>query len=123
MGIYIPYKRDVLIKRIKQLRAENNITQPMLADMVGMTKGAIGHYESSNNCREPALGIVYDFSKIFKVSIDYLLGTSDFRNENDAIQYMLKKLRSSGLIVNDELNKDTVDKFISYINVINEIKK
>jgi transcriptional regulator with XRE-family HTH domain len=123
MGTYVPYNRDLFISRLKMLRSEKNITQPMLADMIGKTKGAIGHYESENNAREPGLGTIFDFSKIFHVSVDYLIGTSDFRNENEAIKYMLEQLKESGLIVNDELDRKTVDKFMRYIDVIKTLKK
>jgi mannitol/fructose-specific phosphotransferase system IIA component len=44
----------------------------------------------------------------------------DFRNNDEAIEYIIQQLRKSGLIVNDEIDKKTVDKFISYIDKSNE---
>lgn len=122
MGTHIPYNREVFIERLRALRKERDLTQPELANLLGKTKGAVGHWEAGN--REPGLGMVYEMAKLFNVSVDYMLGTSDFRNENEAIDYMFDKLRESGLVNEDDtLDKGTIDKLMGYIAAIEKIKR
>lgn len=121
MGKHIPYKREVFIERLRALRKEKGFTQEELGQKLENTKGAIGHWEAGT--REPPLGKVYELAKLFSVSVDYMLGTSDFRNENEAIDYMLLKLREAGLVEDDTLDKDDIDKLMGYIKAIEKIKK
>ena len=117
----VNFNRDIFIRRLKELRREKGFTQPSLALRISMTKGAIGHYEAGT--REPTLNTIYQFSEMFDVSVDYLMGISDFRKESDAIDYLLKKMKESGLVnADDTIDKKTVDKLVSYISVIENIK-
>lgn len=116
------YDKQIFIQRLKTLRKEKGFSQPELAEILGKTKGALGHWESGT--REPGLDIIYKLSEIFNVSVDYMLGTSDFRNENDSIDYMLLKLRECGLVKhNDTLDKKTIDQLMGYIEAIENIKR
>lgn len=111
----------VFMKRLKLLRKESSTTQPELAKVLGVSKGAVGHWEIGT--REPNLETVSALARIFKVSVDYLMGVSDFRQENEAVDYLLIKLRESGLVkANDTIDKRTVDTLISYISVLSKIK-
>lgn len=65
-------------KILKQLRELHKMTQKELADKVQVTPKAISFYEL--NQREPSNELLKSFSKIFNVSIDYLLGNSYTQN-------------------------------------------
>jgi len=109
------------MKRLKALRRESDITQPDLAKSLGVSKGAVGHWEVGS--REPSLEMISNIARIFKVSVDYLMGVSSFRQQEEAIDYLLLKLRESGLVKpNDTIDKKTVDTLISYIAVLQKIK-
>jgi transcriptional regulator with XRE-family HTH domain len=109
------------MKRLKQLRRDRDITQPELAKILGVSKGAVGHWEVGT--REPNLEMITDIAIFFKVSVDYLCGISSFRQEEEAIDYLLLKLREAGLVKpNDTIDKKTVDTLIEYISVLNKIK-
>jgi transcriptional regulator with XRE-family HTH domain len=109
------------MKRLKSLRREFGLTQPELAAELKISKGAVGHWEAGT--REPNLEMVHTLAKRFRVSVDYLLGISSFRQEEEAVDYLLGKLRESGLVnINDTIDKKTVDKLMSYIAVLSKIK-
>ena len=114
-------RNTYFMKRLKALRRESDITQPDLAKVLGVSKGAVGHWEAGS--REPSLDMVSKIAKLFKVSVDYLMGVSGFRQEEEAIDYLLIKLRESGLVrPNDTIDKKTVDTLIEYISVLTKIK-
>lgn len=65
--------------RLKELRAENGISQSLLAEKLGFSNGAIGNYESGARFpRQEDLCAIADY---FNVEIDYLIGRSDERPE------------------------------------------
>lgn len=61
--------------RIRELRIEAKLTQPQLAEKVGVTKGVISFWE--NDVNEPKAGYVKILAQLFGVSADYLLGLEE----------------------------------------------
>lgn len=61
--------------KIKQLRQEAKMTQPELADKIGVSRSAVASYE--NNTRQPSFVILRRISYVFNVTTDYLLNDSD----------------------------------------------
>lgn len=66
------------MNRIKQLRREHNITQNKLCEKLGITQGALSGWETERY--EPDISSLRKMSKLFDVSIDYILGQSNERN-------------------------------------------
>ena len=62
----------LLGKRIKELRAEKNLTQEELGRLINITKVSICCYE--NGTRIPTLETMVALADIFEVSLDNLLG-------------------------------------------------
>lgn len=62
-------------QRLKQLRAENKITQVQLAEKLGVSKGTVAMWETDK--RNPSFEVLDALSGIFDRRIDYLLGYSD----------------------------------------------
>lgn len=56
---------------IKALRIENGLTQPQLANMIGVSNGIISVWE--NNINEPKATYIKRLALVFDVSADYLL--------------------------------------------------
>lgn len=77
----------VLNIRLKQLRNERKITQSELGRKVNVTKSSISGYE--NGTRTPDTETLLDLANALDVSVDYLLGRTDYRipitNSKDAI--------------------------------------
>ena len=61
--------------RLKELRMQAGISQEKLADMLGVTKASISHYE--RGIRKPDSDTLTALCDIFNVSLDYLVGSSD----------------------------------------------
>lgn len=59
-----------MITRIKEYRVKYNMTQDMLANMVGVRRETIVHLE--NGRYNPSLKLAYDIAKALNTSIDDL---------------------------------------------------
>ncbi|HIU79359.1 MAG TPA: helix-turn-helix transcriptional regulator [Candidatus Coproplasma excrementipullorum] len=66
----------ILGKRLKELRIEQKLSQREVADALGLNSVTYLHYEKAQ--REPPLSVLADMAKFFGVTIDYLLGLSDY---------------------------------------------
>ncbi|MCG8501992.1 MAG: helix-turn-helix domain-containing protein [Firmicutes bacterium] len=69
---------NILGKRLKELRVENNLTQEEFGKNFNLRKSTISQYESGKS--RPDDDLKKSFAKFFNVTIDYLLGNSDIRN-------------------------------------------
>lgn len=63
------------MNRIKELRAEKGLTQTDLAEYLGVNQTAAGKYERGD--LEPNLSVLIKLSRLFEVSVDYIIGNSD----------------------------------------------
>mgnify|MGYP002797861394 CR=1 FL=1 len=66
----------ILGQRLKGLREEAGMTQKEVAAKLGINSVTYLHYEKSQ--RQPSLSMLADMAKLFDVSVDYLLGLSDY---------------------------------------------
>lgn len=62
-------------EKIKELRAESNISQKVLAEKLGLSQSCVTKLE--NGLREPTGSTLIAFSKFFNVSVDYLVGLEE----------------------------------------------
>ncbi|MDE7070405.1 MAG: helix-turn-helix domain-containing protein [Clostridia bacterium] len=67
---------EKFIKRLKELRTENGLTQAQLAKATKISTTAISYWE--NGERIPNAKAVVILARFFEVTTDYLLGESDF---------------------------------------------
>ena len=67
-----------LAEKINELRKKNNLTQEMLADMLGVTAQAVSKWE--RGVANPDLYLIPTLAEVFGVTADELLGISS-RNE------------------------------------------
>ncbi len=58
--------------KIRELRKKKGLTQQQLAECVGVTKAMVSAYETG--MRYPSYDILIKFTRIFRVTSDYLLG-------------------------------------------------
>ena len=64
--------------KLKDLRKKHQITQLELAKILNVSNGTIGNWEIDS--REPDYTMLLKIATHFNVSIDYLLGRTDIRN-------------------------------------------
>lgn len=94
--------------RIKERREELGLTQTQLAEMLGVTKGAIGNYETDAN--SPKASIMYKVFSVLKCDANYLYQDEAPNLNSD----MLSEDRRSLLKMYDSLNQEGQEKLIDY---------
>lgn len=70
-------------QRLKELRKGRGLTQTQFAQKFNVSNGAVGMWETGK--REPDIDTINRLANFFHVSIDYLLGKSNFRNAHEMI--------------------------------------
>ena len=73
--------------RIAALRREAGMNQSQLAGLLGVSPSAVGMYEQGR--REPSAQMLVELSRIFHVSVDYILTGSPAEQETQKVEQML----------------------------------
>ena len=68
-------------KRIKDLREDNDLLQKDIAGILGISQQYYSEYE--NGKRTITISHLITLAKYYDVSIDYLVGLSNFKDENN----------------------------------------
>ncbi|QGG97829.1 helix-turn-helix domain-containing protein [Streptococcus dysgalactiae subsp. dysgalactiae] len=92
------------MNRLKELREESSLTQQELADKIGISKRTLGYWEKEEVQIKPDKA--KQLADYFNVSVPYLLGFSDFKDEQKSALEVYKtkdgfevvKSRVAGLI-------------------------
>ena len=66
-------------KRLRKLRKNRGLTLTQMADKFHKTKATFSAYE--NNKRKPSIDLVAELADFFNVSIDYLMGKTDMKED------------------------------------------
>jgi repressor LexA len=66
--------------RLRALRNSKGLTQENLAEQIGVKRSTIAGYEAPSKEREPDYRVASKLAAFFNVSMNYLLGYSDFPN-------------------------------------------
>jgi transcriptional regulator with XRE-family HTH domain len=70
---------------IRSLRTSNGITQKELADKLSVSPSTIGMYEQGR--RAPDLETITQIAKIFRISVDFLLGVENDNSDPEISDY------------------------------------
>ncbi len=70
-------------EKLKDLRVERKLTLEELAEKTGISKSALGNYET-NDCKEISHSSIAILAKFYGVTADYLLGLSENKNPANA---------------------------------------
>jgi len=65
----------IIGKKLKELRAEKNLSQEALAKQLNISRSALALYETSK--RQVPNELLPKIAKFFEVTIDYLFGLED----------------------------------------------
>ena len=96
------YTDGVVMNRIKLLRKEKNLTQADLGKLLNVSDRSVGFYE--NEKRDPDTDTLKILADFFEVSLDYLLGRTNIRNQNEIIYS-----NAFHSISDDGLTKEDID--------------
>lgn len=109
-------RSDFMIKSIneiiKELRVESGITQSELADKLGCKRQKIADWEREK--ASPSINDLIPLSKVFNVSIDYLMGVTDVKTTDRDLQFVCKYIG---------LSEKTIEEFRIQKELSNSIKK
>jgi transcriptional regulator with XRE-family HTH domain len=100
--------------RIKELRLERNMYQADLAKELGVSQNSLSYWESGKY--EPDSEMLGKIADYFDVSVDYLLGRTNYRQPAESIAM-------NSDIPYDELSPEAVRQIKDYINFIKEQHK
>ena len=92
--------------RIKERREELGITQVELAALLGVSKGAIGNYETDAN--SPKASVLYKLFRIFNCDANYLYQDEICDQECGAESAMERRL----IVLFNKLNDEGKEKLI-----------
>ena len=79
--------------RLKELRKEKKITQPELANMLGVTFSTVSAWEVGK--AQPSYEILTKLAQYFNVTTDYLLGFT--QDDMDRIEQLRIALKNAGV--------------------------
>lgn len=68
----------MLCDRLKELREEVELNQEEVAKKISVTRATYSNYEIGRT--EPSISILKDIANFYNVSIDYLCGNTNIRN-------------------------------------------
>ena len=94
--------------RIKERREELGITQTQLAEMIGVTKGAIGNYETDAN--SPKASIMYKVFRALQCDANYLYQDEIGESESSMLPHDERNL----LKMYRDLNPEGKEKLTGY---------
>lgn len=101
--------------RLRQLRQEKKMTQSVLGRAIDISPRMISFYESGNHFPRDEI-ILKRIADLFEVSLDYLLGHSDLREEA-----ALKKLCSTFRSLSED-DRRTAMNFMDFLAARNHAK-
>ena len=81
-----------LSQNIRKFRKERKLTQEQLAEIMGVTLGAVYKWESGQSI--PELSIIVELANFFETSVDVLLGYTWHNSSANKILADLKKFRA-----------------------------
>lgn len=93
--------------RLHTLRKERKLRQEDMAKQLGIARTTYAMYEQGN--REPDYNTLIKLSNFFKVSIDYLLGTTEIRQiievQDSELYQWFKDIKNAPVQKREELKR------------------
>lgn len=71
--------------RIKELRNEQGLSLRELSEQISISYSSLGKYERGE--QQPSIDTIIILANFFHVSIDYLMGNSNYRTANDEYKF------------------------------------
>ncbi|MBO5283682.1 MAG: helix-turn-helix transcriptional regulator [Lachnospiraceae bacterium] len=105
-------------ERLYRLRIEQGVYQKQLAIYLNVSVGTISNYE--NGVHSPDLKSLRKIADYFKVSVDYLLGRTEYVSPIEDLNRELIDQYTSGDIMNTvlELSKDSCRDLVKYLEML-----
>lgn len=122
------YNKEILAKRIKELRQGKNLTQRQLAKMANTTATSVSAYEKGQ--KTPSIEVLCNIANALESSVDWLCGnlTSEGaytflgviitlaqrgKQSEDIINFMVQYYKMSELLSSDKISQDMFDSWLA----------
>lgn len=122
------YKKEILSKRIKELRQEKNLTQRQLAEKANTTATSISAYEKGQ--KTPSIEVLCNIANALETSVDWLCGNLTSEGAytflgviitlvqrggqlEDIINFMVQYAKMSELLSADKISQDMFDSWLA----------
>lgn len=115
------YNKEVLSKRIKELRQKKDLTQRQLAKMANTTPTSVSAYEKGQ--KTPSIEVLCNIANALETSVDWLCGnkiTKPICTYADVIKSLLSALSNIEFTIDGTFDMNTDIKW-SYINICNDV--
>ncbi len=106
--------------RLAELRKERGLTQRQFAEKFGISGGNVCDYEKGRI--EPSISRMIEFADFFEVSLDYLLGRSDFVG-NVNVSTHLSAVEEELLDAIKCLGNDEQQRVLGYVSALRDVKR
>lgn len=100
--------------RLKELRKEKKITQPELANMLGVTFSTVSAWEVGK--AQPSYDILVKLAQYFGVTTDYLLGLNQEDKSN--IEKLKQVLKESGIMIGNDLSISELQRALKIVDIL-----
>ena len=107
------YDKLTIQERIRDLRYEKRLTLEELSDKTGLSKSALGSYES-NDTKDISHYAIMQLAKFYGVTTDYLLGLSEQKTAEDTSCQCPDNAEICAYISDKKLNKRLLKELISH---------
>lgn len=107
------YDKLTIQERIRDLRYEKRLTLEELSDKTGLSKSALGSYES-NDTKDISHYAIMQLAKFYSVTTDYLLGLSEQKTAWDTSCQSPDNAEICAYISDKKLNKRLLRELISH---------
>lgn len=112
------------MNRIKELRKIKGINQIELANLLDVSQQTISTYENGN--RDPDVSTLRVLSKLFNVSIDYLIGETDVEDKYDDVNSFIcsfkETLKNANYDISEKSAKEIAEIAIDVLILAEKIK-
>ena len=122
------YNKEILSKRIKELRQEKNLTQRQLAEKANTTATSISAYEKGK--KTPTIEVLCNIANALETSVDWLCGNLISEGAytflgviitlvqrggqlEDIINFMVQYAKMSELLSADKISQDIFDSWLT----------
>lgn len=103
-----------MLKRLKKMRKEKDISQNKLAEAIGATQQSINKYENHNI--EPDIAMLKRMADFFDTSVDYIIGYTQVRKKlNVGKNFKLSDEEARLINIFDQLPKPLQKKVIELL--------
>lgn len=114
IGVPFMYDKLTIQERIRDLRQEKKLTLEQLADATGLSKSALGSYES-NETKDISHYAIIQLAKFYGVTTDYLLGVSEQKTaEGTSMCPNPENAEICGYLSGKKLNRRLLQELISH---------